>query len=68
MGKRTEWTDERIRDYVEHSNGHLATAAKNMNADFPRQPNPRWNNRSPTTSGAPPNDSSYAGGSALVLS
>lgn len=37
MGKRTEWTDERIRDYVEHSNGHLATAAKNMNADFPER-------------------------------
>jgi len=37
MGKRTEWTDERIRDYVEHAGGHLATAAKNMHADFPER-------------------------------
>ena len=37
MGKRIEWTDERIRDYVEHAGGHLATAAKNMNNDFPER-------------------------------
>lgn len=35
MGKRTEWTDEEIREYVDASYGHLATAAKSMSTDWP---------------------------------
>jgi len=35
MGKRSEWTDEEIREYVDASYGHLATAAKSMSNDWP---------------------------------
>ena len=35
MGKRTEWDDSEIRNYVEGAKGHLATAARDMNADYP---------------------------------
>ncbi len=35
MGKRNEWTEQELRDYVENANGHLATAAKDMSADYP---------------------------------
>ncbi len=35
MGKRSEWTDEVLRNYVDEAYGHLATAAKNMNKDYP---------------------------------
>lgn len=35
MGKRSEWTEEVLNNYVDEAYGNLTTAAKNMSIDFP---------------------------------
>ena len=35
MGKRSEWTEEVLNNYVDEAYGNLTAAAKNMSIDFP---------------------------------